>query len=140
VLKAAGVRHIITSNLRRTSDTAAPLAKAAKLNPQVVPVERGRTPQHVEAVVEAVRLALRAAAVEPNAAVLVVGHSNTVPEIVKSLSGHDVGRQCEHQFAPLFIVTPARGSAPGRVVAARYGQPDSAPAPTPPGAEKPQCM
>ena len=43
---------------------------------------------------------------------VVVGHSNTVPEIVEALSGEDIGAISEDRYGDVYIVTrPKLGRA-----------------------------
>ncbi|WP_164845964.1 phosphoglycerate mutase family protein [Inhella crocodyli] len=113
----AGIDAIVTSHWRRTQETAAPLARARGLTPQVVAIRKGELPAHVAEVAAAVqRLSGR---------VLVVGHSNTVAEIVKALSGRAVPAPCENQFGWAYVVQPvvdAGGSA--AVMRLQYGAPN----------------
>jgi hypothetical protein len=53
--------------------------------------------------------------------IVIVGHSNTVPALVKALSGIDVGAIAHDSYDALFVVTT---TAPGRgrLVRARYGR------------------
>ena len=72
MLAGSGVTAVFTSDLRRTKDTAAPLAQLLS----IAPVEIANNPA--------------AAATQIKAAgerVVVVGHSNTVPAIIKALGG-----------------------------------------------------
>lgn len=73
MLRDAGIAAVYTSELQRTRDTAAPLCKALKLTPQVVPAG-----EH-EALVK------RARTEHPGDAVLIVAHSNTLPGILEAL-------------------------------------------------------
>jgi phosphohistidine phosphatase SixA len=125
-LDQAGVTAIITTELRRTRDTAAPLAKARGLTPEIV-AARGAT-AHAEAVAAAVRR-------HPGGVVLVVGHSNTVPSIIAALGGPKLPDLCDAAYSDLFVLatagTPEGLAAPGgRLVRSRYGAPD------PPGASE----
>ena len=72
MLAGAGITAIFTSELRRTKDTAAPLAALLSIRP----VEIADAPA--------------AAARQVKAAgkrVLVVGHTNTVPQVIEALGG-----------------------------------------------------
>ncbi len=114
-LKDAGVVAILTSPLQRTILTAQPLAKARRITPQVIVLERGGIARHVEAVVAAIRK-LGAGDV-----VLVVGHSNTVPAIVEALGGPSMPMLCESDYANLLVLT-ADAAGGVRVIRSRYGQ------------------
>jgi len=87
------VNAIVTTPLRRARDTAAPLAKALGVQPQVVEARGGA---HVPAVVEAVRA--------QTGVVLVVGHSNTVPAILAALGGPKLADLCETSFHHAFLL------------------------------------
>jgi broad specificity phosphatase PhoE len=92
MLKDAGITAIYTTEYRRTIDTARPLADALTLAPEVV---RAREQAALIAKLKA----------HTAGAVLVVGHSNTVPAIIKALGGPDmtVG---EDEYDSLFFVAP----------------------------------
>ena len=104
-LANAGVRAIVTSPYQRTQSTAQPLARAL-----------GITPQAVDAGVSAVVSAIQACS--GDGAMLVVGHSNTVPGIIAALGGPVLADLAEDQFNQLFVLLP--GSPPG-LVRAQYG-------------------
>jgi hypothetical protein len=70
---------VIVSEFRRTQDTVRPLANRLGIPVIVVPAE------------EPARAAKRALAENRGGRVLIVGHSDTVPEIVRELSGIEVG-------------------------------------------------
>jgi len=111
-LEDSGVTAIVISNLRRTRDTAEPLATARKIVPEIVPVGLGLTSAHVAAVVAAVRR-------HPGEVVLVVGHSNTIPAIIAALGGPHLAELCETQYDRLFVLAPETGGA--HLVRSRYG-------------------
>lgn len=114
-LKDGKVTAVYTSQLRRTQETAAPLAKAAGVTPKVLTIARGGMADHVA---EAVRLARE----KPDGVVVIVGHSNTVPAIARAL-GANVADMPECEYSRLVTVLP--GSLV-RTIIARYGEPDGA--------------
>jgi broad specificity phosphatase PhoE len=117
-----GVGAIITTHLKRTQLTAAPLAAKLGVKPIVVTPKRGDTTGHIADVVAAVEAARR----EHKGAITVVGHSNTVPLIVKALSGVTVPNMCESQHADFYLVAlPASDKLPARMVHTRYGEADA---------------
>lgn len=117
-LRDARVTAIITTQFRRTRDTARPLADSLKITPQVVAA--GGAAAHVEAVVAAVRQ-------HRDGAVLVVGHGNTVPAIIAALGGPRLPDLCESAYANLFtLVSDASGT---RLVRSRYGPAEPEPGP-----------
>jgi phosphohistidine phosphatase SixA len=109
------VNAIVTTSLRRTRDTAAPLAKLLGVQPQAVDA---RGSAHVPAVVEAVRA--------QTGVVLVVGHSNTVTAILAALGGPKLADLCETSFHHAFLLQP--GTEPLRWARFSYGAPSEAPA------------
>jgi phosphohistidine phosphatase SixA len=100
ILGGAGITQIYTTNLRRTVQTAAPLAKALKLMPTELPSSD----------LDALFTTLHAATLHDRA--LVVGHSNTVPEILQRLGVMVPVTIGETEYDNLFIVIPQEGSAP----------------------------
>ena len=68
------------------------------------------------------------AAQQPNPRiVLVVGHGNTVPAILAALGGPRLPDFCESSYGHLLVLS--LGENPPRVLRARYGAADPAPAP-----------
>jgi broad specificity phosphatase PhoE len=118
-LAAARIEAVVATQYRRTQATAAPAAKAAGVTPVIVPTGRS-VPVHADSVAAAVRRQ------RPGAAVLVVGHSNTIPTIVGALGGPALPPDlCDAEYATLFVlVVPDTGRA--RLVRASYGAPDPA--------------
>jgi broad specificity phosphatase PhoE len=122
-LRNAGVDAVIVTQFKRTRTTAAVVAEAAKLTPQVVPASADAK-SHAEAVAAMVRK-------QPaGSTVLVVGHSNTVPAIIGALGGPHMPDLCDAEYDNLFVLTvPASGAA--TLVRSRYG--------VPAGADVPAC-
>jgi broad specificity phosphatase PhoE len=114
-LADANVTSIITTELRRTRETALPTAVKFGIEPEVVATRRDDVAAHVQAVVTAVQ--------KLTGVVLVVGHSNTVAGIVAGLSDVRPLALCDTSFSNVFVVDPA-GSA---VLQFRYGREDPAP-------------
>ena len=119
-LRDAGVTSIITTQLRRTSETAQPLAKTLGLTPEVVPTNPGGLEAHVEAVAAAVRR-------HAGGVVLVVGHSNTIPAIIAALGGPRLPDICDPIHANLFVLQLGPGEA--HLVRSLYGAADPDPGP-----------
>lgn len=84
---------IYATHLRRTQHTAAPLAAARDLEIRVLPAGDTR------------KLAARLRERHCGERVLVIGHSNTVPELVAALGGEApvIG---EHDFGRIYVVLP----------------------------------
>jgi broad specificity phosphatase PhoE len=71
ILKDAGISAIYTTEVKRTRQTAAPVGKALQVTPEVIPANDQAT----------LITRLKRSAGD----VLVVGHSNTIPELVTAL-------------------------------------------------------
>ncbi len=117
-LGAAGVAAILTSQFKRTQETAEPLATTIGVTPEVVPAGRvGDTDSAVAAVYR-----------HRGKKVLVVGHSKTLPPIIHALGGPKLADICESQYSNLFIVyLPPSG--PPQMVRQTYGKGDPPPEP-----------
>ena len=102
-LRDAGITRIITTQWRRTRDTAAPLAKLLGLSHQVIPVFEGKARENVEEVAAAVRR-------YKDETVLVVGHI-TVTGVIAALGGPSLPTICDNVFSDLFLFLPAAGEA-----------------------------
>lgn len=103
-LADAGVGTILVTQYRRTRMTAEPLAARGAIPIDVVETGAAGVAAHVAAVHAAV-LERRAAG-----AVLVVGHSNTVPAIVRRLSGRAVPDMSNDEYGTMYVVLlPAPG-------------------------------
>jgi broad specificity phosphatase PhoE len=100
MLRSAGVTHVFTSDVRRTIETAKPLADALGLVPQRLPGADVRA------------LAARLAALKPHDRALVVGHSNTVPELLRALNVTTPVTIADTEYDNLFVVVPQKDSAP----------------------------
>ena len=100
-LAAHPPRTIFVSDYRRTRQTAAPTAERYGLT--VTVYDAADTPGLV---------ARARAAPGP---VLIVGHSNTVPDIVEQLGGTRPGPLSHPDFGDLWIITPGRASERVRI-------------------------
>jgi phosphohistidine phosphatase SixA len=114
-LEHANVSHVIVTSRQRTTLTAADVISAGHLTPVVVPLGRGDS-AHVAAVAAAVRQ------IPKGDAVLVVGHSNTVPPIIGALGGPQLPALCDASYSTIFVLELDR--SPVRLVRAHYGAPD----------------
>jgi phosphohistidine phosphatase SixA len=102
-LRDAGITRIITTQWRRTRDTAQPLAKLLRLTPQVIPVLEGKARENVEEVAAAVRR-------YKDETVLIVGHI-TVTGVIAALGGPSLPTICDNVFSDLFLFAPSAGDA-----------------------------
>lgn len=112
-LAGADVAAVYSTQYQRTRLTGTPVAEAAGLQVNVRPIE-GDTGAYTDALVK------EALAAHPGRTIVIVGHSNTVPALVKGFSGVDPGEIAHDTYDRMFIVTT---SAPGtgRLVRVRYG-------------------
>lgn len=100
MLAPSGVTRIYATEVARTQQTAEPLARELHLKPEIVPAK------------DTAALVGRLRAAPPTSVVLVVAHGNTLPEIVKQLSGETIPPLAETEYDRLYIVTlGARGHA-----------------------------
>ena len=106
-LGTAGVKAIYVTQYKRTGLTAAPLAAAAGLKPIVV------TSDARQEVVDRIRKD------NPNDVVLIVGHSNTVPELLGLLGHPEPVTIADAEYDNLFVAVPNKGAAP-TVLRLRY--------------------
>ncbi len=96
------IQRIYVTNTRRTQQTALRLSQRLGINSEVV-----------DAKIESEDLAERVLNENRGGRALVVGHSNTLPDIVKALTGEkDVPTIGEDEFGTLYVVTvPSIGPA-----------------------------
>ncbi|MEK7831150.1 MAG: histidine phosphatase family protein [Acidobacteriota bacterium] len=109
-LGKAGIKTIFTSQFLRTKHTAEPLAKQLGITATVVPVKMGAMNARELSPDYLTEMAERATSGSGNA--LIVGHSNTVPELIKALGGDIVPTIDDATYDDLFVVTVyAKGKA-----------------------------
>jgi broad specificity phosphatase PhoE len=105
------VTAIVSTDFVRTRSTAAPLAARLGLTPEIVDA---RQRDHARLVAEGILARHR------GETVVVVGHSNTVPDIVAALGATRPPPICDAEYDDLFVVrVPPSGSA--TVERRRYG-------------------
>jgi broad specificity phosphatase PhoE len=102
-LQDAGITSIYVTELKRTQQTAEPLARSASIKPTVVPAR------------ETAALVARLKDNTGNA--LVVGHSNTVPDIIKTLGAPEAITLDETEYDNLWIW---RGGAMPQLIRLHY--------------------
>lgn len=130
-LRTAGVTAIITTQLRRTRETAQPLATALGIVPEVINVgERALVPNPAadaqfppEVVKERAAYIKTLASTVRNRSgvVLVVGHDWSVPGLIASLGGPQLPNICSSVYDKLFVLTSAKTKA--NLFQVRYGAP-----------------
>ncbi|MBA3385017.1 MAG: histidine phosphatase family protein [Chthoniobacterales bacterium] len=92
LLKDAGISAIFATEFKRTQQTAEPLAHAGSLAVEVIPAK------------ETAGLVSKLKETQGNA--LVVGHSNTIPDILKALGATVVYSIDEGDYDDLFVFVP----------------------------------
>ena len=116
-LALTGIRHIFTSDQLRTQATAAPLGALLGVKSEPVGFGPGGLAAHIKTLTERIQAL--------DGAVLVVGHSNTVPELISALGAPQPTPPCETSFGLAWVLVPQPTGAP-RLLALRYGAPDPA--------------
>jgi len=113
VADRAGLSAIFVTEFQRTRQTAQPLATALGITPAVVNVGSS-TPQHAQTLAQTILGS------HQGQAVLVVGHSDTLPLVIEALGltpGPAIG---SNDFDRLFVVVK-RESGSTRLISGRYG-------------------
>jgi 2,3-bisphosphoglycerate-dependent phosphoglycerate mutase len=89
ILKNAGIEAIYSTSTKRTMQTGEPLAKALNLNIQVYDPKDSTFAEVLR---------------QPGKKILVVGHSNTVPELLNQLTGTEAYQPNDH-YGDLWVLT-----------------------------------
>lgn len=97
LLADSRIKAIFASEFRRTKDTGAPLAAKLKIPVQSVPAKD--TPG----------LVARLKKDHASDVVLVIGHSNTIPEVIKALGGPAV-TMADDEYTAIYVLVPATGA------------------------------
>jgi broad specificity phosphatase PhoE len=98
---AGHVDGIYVTDTRRAQQTAAPLAARLGMRPSVLPASTSSS-----------SLASQVLRDHRGGRALIVGHSNTVPDIVKALSGETVAPIADDEYDNVYVVTvPTFGQA-----------------------------
>lgn len=111
VLKDANLKAVYTTQYKRTQQTGLPSATQAGLQLEVRPATKENIQTYTSDLLKEIQKKHR------GETVLIVGHSNTVPEIIKHLSNVDVTTIGENEFDRLYVIT--LGKKP-RLVSATY--------------------
>lgn len=98
-LRHMKIDAVFVTQYRRTQQTAAILARQRELAPVVVKAEE------TKALVAKIR------ALPSDAVVLVVGHSNTIPEIIAALGAREKVSIRDDEYGRVFVVTPSEDAA-----------------------------
>jgi broad specificity phosphatase PhoE len=116
VLAGAGVAEIYTTQFRRNLQTAAPLAQKLGISITRRPVDATNSASYAS------DLAREILTRNAGNSVLVVGHSNTVPDIVRALTGQSVPAITDPEYDHIFVVE-IPGSGSPRLMQLRFGKP-----------------
>jgi broad specificity phosphatase PhoE len=103
LFRNAGVSHVFATHLQRTQQTAAHVAEQRRIAPFVI---------HADHTSE---LLARLQALPPDAVAVVVGHSNTIPAILKGLGISVAVDVKDDQYGRIFLVT-----GPGQLIELAY--------------------
>ena len=119
LLGSAGIKAILTSQYTRTKQTAEPIA--TKLGLTVTQFTLKINPSNTRQIAAESTAEVTNKILERSGeSVLVIGHSNSIPDVIKMLGGDVVPTIDERKFDDLFIVTVyAKGKA--KVVQLKYG-------------------
>lgn len=118
VLGKAGIKAIFTSQLQRTRATAQPLATALGITSTVVQIQPDPSdPNKVSD--QSIKDLIDRINQHSGESVLVVGHTNTIPQVIGKLNGDLVPVIPENEFDNLFIVTVYQRDK-ARVVQLKY--------------------
>lgn len=105
MLGASGVKQIFITEFKRTRQTAAPLAQKLKLAP-IMAAAKDLDP-------------LAAAVRKASGSVLVVGHADTVPELIRKLGVTEAVTIGDNEYDNLFIVV-RRAAGTATLVRLKY--------------------
>jgi broad specificity phosphatase PhoE len=97
-LKDSGVTAIYTTQFQRTIKTAEPIGKVIGVTPVVVPST------------EQAKLIERLKTQHANDVVLIVGHSNSIPALLKDLGVKQDITIADDQYDDLFVFNPGTGA------------------------------
>lgn len=116
-VKGARLTRVLATPPKRTQQTAGPAAAGAGVKVEPVSLEGGGA-------IHIARVANEARKAKPGETVLIVGHSNTVPEIARALGDSAPVALTDCDYDSLTIID--LGHSPPAVIHARYGAPTKA--------------
>jgi len=105
MLKGKNIKTIYTSKYQRTRNTAKPLADELG----IIPIEINEAEQIAQSVLNN----------NQGQTVLIVGHTNTIPKIIKNLGGEEIEGISEADFDNMFTLT-LTPNKPVKVVNTKY--------------------
>lgn len=107
ILGGAGVTAVFATEFQRTRRTVEPLASRLHLPVIVMPAS------------DTAGLAARVRAEQPRGVVVVCGHSNTVPDVLRAFGAVESIAIADAEYDNLFVLVP-RGAGPPLVLRLRY--------------------
>jgi phosphohistidine phosphatase SixA len=113
ILERTGVTAIYSTDTVRTLDTAKPLAQALKIT------VRKYAARDAQGNLDLLPLAKLLKTEHPRDVVLVVGHGNTVPPLLKALGATEPVEIPDDRFDDLFVLVPA-GTGPPTLLRLSY--------------------
>jgi broad specificity phosphatase PhoE len=116
VLGGSDVAAIYVTQYRRTRDAGAPLAAALGIEPTVRPIDASNAATYSS---DLAREILR---LHAGRSVVVIGHSNTVPEMVEALGGGKIEPIPESEYDRMYVIVIDQGDRV-RLVAPSCGAP-----------------
>lgn len=114
LLKDAGIAAIFSTDTVRTRSTAEPLARRLKLEVRTYPAQTENGRSTAPSLAETLRRDF------PRDVVLVVGHSNTVPDLIRALGCIREIRISADEYDNLFTVVPRGPDAEPALLRLRY--------------------
>jgi broad specificity phosphatase PhoE len=120
LLSTADIKAIYTSQFARTKLTAEPLAKQLGITATAISLKT--SPSNPRAIAEeSTKEVIAKIMSQSDGSVLVVGHSNSIPDVIKMLGGNVVPTIDEKKFDDLFIVT-VYDTGRAKVTHLKYGE------------------
>jgi broad specificity phosphatase PhoE len=114
MLKDSGISAVFATDTERARDTATPLADLLHL--RIVLYDTGRA---MSGAVDAKPFAEMLGREHASQIVLVVGHSNTIPDLLRALGCAEKISLAPDEYDDLFVVVPER-EGPARLLRLRY--------------------
>jgi len=99
-LKTANITHIYTTDLKRTIQTAMPFAAASRIAPQQSPAA------------DTYAIVGRVHGLGAHDRALVVGHSNTIPELIRHFGVATPVVIGDNEYDNIFVVVPRKDAEP----------------------------
>lgn len=97
MLKDAGIKQIYATEVTRTQQTAAPLAKALKIKPTILPAKDSNA-------------LIKNLVYAGGGNILVVGHSDTIPFVVGRIQGASAQPMAENEYDRMYVLTVAEAA------------------------------